>query len=262
MTATHPTQYIPNDRLVLLQGLNQFGTGAARKINLSAKFVITEDLANDTYNVDTVAAAATLSGSNITNSGLSGTSIIDSTAPTAVGLRSIEPGSTKVTVSLDTGNKAVSIDVTIPVSALSDAVIASPANNDVLTYETATSKWKNKPAPSGGGGSSTLATLTDVTLTSPANNDVIVYDSATSKWKNKAPSTEKIGKSTASGNGTTTVFNIAHGLGSNPTYAFIVCSSLTNTFTYTTDSTNIVVTFATAPASGSSNVTIYWRVVP
>lgn len=34
----------------------------------------------------------------------------------------------------------------------SDVVITSPANNDVLTYETSSTKWKNKPA-SGGGGS-------------------------------------------------------------------------------------------------------------
>lgn len=72
---------------------------------------------------------------------------------------------------------------------------------------------------------------------------------------------ERVGKSTASGNASTTVFNIAHGLGSNPTYAFATCSSVTNLYTYTTDSTNIVVTFSTAPASGTNNVIIYWRVV-
>lgn len=72
---------------------------------------------------------------------------------------------------------------------------------------------------------------------------------------------ERVGKSTAGGNGSTTVFNVAHGLGSNPTYTFASCSSLTTAFTYTTDSTNIVVTFASAPASGASNVTIYWQVV-
>lgn len=72
---------------------------------------------------------------------------------------------------------------------------------------------------------------------------------------------ERVGKSQANGNASTTVFNIAHGLGSNPTYAFVNCSSQTIDFTYTTDSTNIVVTFASAPASGTNNVQIYWRVV-
>lgn len=72
---------------------------------------------------------------------------------------------------------------------------------------------------------------------------------------------ERVGKSTASGNGATTVFNIAHGLGSNPTYAFVDVSSVTNAYTYTTDATNIVITFSTAPASGTNNVITYWRVV-
>jgi hypothetical protein len=73
---------------------------------------------------------------------------------------------------------------------------------------------------------------------------------------------EKVGKSTASGNGSTTIFNIPHGLGSNPTYAYVDCSSIVNTYTYTTDATNIVVTFTpTAPPSGTNNVVIYWRVV-
>jgi hypothetical protein len=38
---------------------------------------------------------------------------------------------------------------------LHDVLITSPANNDVLTYETSTQLWKNKP-PSGGGGGSGL----------------------------------------------------------------------------------------------------------
>jgi hypothetical protein len=75
---------------------------------------------------------------------------------------------------------------------------------------------------------------------------------------------ERVGKSTASGNGSTTLFNIAHGLGSTPTYAFINVAQSGSAFIgsqFTVDSTNIAVTFTTAPASGSSNVIIYWRVV-
>ena len=75
---------------------------------------------------------------------------------------------------------------------------------------------------------------------------------------------ERVGKSTASGNASTTIFNIAHGLGSKPTYAFISVaqSGSTNiTKSYTTDATNIVVTFSSAPTSGTNNVIIYWRVV-
>lgn len=40
-----------------------------------------------------------------------------------------------------------------------DVVIASAANNDVLTYETSSTKWKNKPPSGGGGGSSGFGSL-------------------------------------------------------------------------------------------------------
>lgn len=75
---------------------------------------------------------------------------------------------------------------------------------------------------------------------------------------------ERIGKSTASGNGTTTVFNIAHGIGANPTYAIVsvAASGTANPgYSYTTDATNIIVTFNPAPTSGTNNVVIYWIAV-
>lgn len=48
--------------------------------------------------------------------------------------------------------------LSVPVSGLSDALIATPTDGQVLTYEAATSKWKNKAAAggSGGTGSATL----------------------------------------------------------------------------------------------------------
>ena len=72
---------------------------------------------------------------------------------------------------------------------------------------------------------------------------------------------ERTGKALANGDGSTTVFNIAHGLGSTPSYAFVDCSSHAIARTWTVTSTNIVVTFATAPGSGTNNVIIYWRVI-
>lgn len=74
-------------------------------------------------------------------------------------------------------------------------------------------------------------------------------------------SNENTGKATGSGTGTATVFNVAHSIGATPTVAMIQCSSHTNTFTYTADATNIVVTFTTAPPSGTNNVIFYWRAV-
>jgi hypothetical protein len=86
-------------------------------------------------------------------------------------------------------SKWVAATVTPGATALSsdtDVVIATPANNEVLTYETSSRKWKNK-APTGGGGAGSLATDTDVALSSPANGEVLTFDTGTSKWKNAAP---------------------------------------------------------------------------
>lgn len=70
---------------------------------------------------------------------------------------------------------------------------------------------------------------------------------------------ENAGTALASGNGSTTTFNIAHGLGSTPYQAMIQCSTHTNTFTYSYDATNITVVFGTAPGSGTNNVKFQWR---
>jgi hypothetical protein len=83
----------------------------------------------------------------------------------------------------------------------------------------------------------------------------------TKAWDWKSLNSENTGKATASGNGSTTVFNIPHSMGANPTVAMVQCSSHTTAFTYTTDTTNIVVTFASAPPSGTGNVIFYWRAV-
>lgn len=51
--------------------------------------------------------------------------------------------------------KATALTAGVPnataLASATDVVIASPANGDLLTYETSSSKWKNKPAAGGGG---------------------------------------------------------------------------------------------------------------
>jgi hypothetical protein len=72
---------------------------------------------------------------------------------------------------------------------------------------------------------------------------------------------ENVGTATASGDGTTKIFNVAHSIGAIPSVAFIQCSSFSTAFTYTTTSTNIVVTFVTAPTSGTNNVIFNWSAI-
>ena len=68
------------------------------------------------------------------------------------------------------------------------------------------------------------------------------------------------GKATLSGNGTTTTFNIAHGLSTTPTSPIVTPGSAAANGAYhvTADATNISVVYSAAPASGTNNVVLYW----
>jgi hypothetical protein len=72
---------------------------------------------------------------------------------------------------------------------------------------------------------------------------------------------ENTGTAQASGTGSATLFNIPHSLGTTPYSCFVQCYSHSTAFTYTFDSTNIAVTFVSAPPSGTNNVKFTWRAV-
>ena len=88
------------------------------------------------------------------------------------------------------------------------------------------------------------------------------YLNGLGNWAALTPA-ENTGTATGTGNGSTTVFNIAHSLGSTPYSAFVQCSGGASAsgimFSFTYDATNIVVTFMSAPASGT--ITFQWRAV-
>ena len=70
---------------------------------------------------------------------------------------------------------------------LHNVLISAPANNDVLTYETASSLWKNKPAGGGGGSPSIGGTITGGTAGSILFVDpaaTIAQDNANFFWDN------------------------------------------------------------------------------
>ena len=98
-----------------------------------------------------------------------------------------------------------------------------------------------------------------VRLGKGTTNQVLASTATTVAWTSF--NNETVGTATASGNGTGTTFNVPHSLGSVPYMALIACSSHSTAFTYTTDATNIVVVFVTAPPSGTNNVKFHWKVV-
>lgn len=80
-------------------------------------------------------------------------------------------------------------------------------------------------------------------------------------WFTQPNSTERTGEATGTANGSTTVFNINHGLGATPSSVFVACSTHAVAFTYTKSSTQIVVTFTSAPAASPATIKFDWRAV-
>jgi hypothetical protein len=83
-------------------------------------------------------------------------------------------------------NAADALGDSLTLDNLTDVVITgTPADGQVLKYDTATSKWIN--AADALGDSLTIDNLTDVVITgTPTNGQVLKYDTATSKWINAA----------------------------------------------------------------------------
>lgn len=81
------------------------------------------------------------------------------------------------------------------------------------------------------------------------------------EWASVSSYTEGKGTSTKSGDASTTAFTIAHGLGSTPGYFQVSPTSIdaNSNFYLTADSTNITLTYAFPPPTGTSNLTYVWR---
>lgn len=82
---------------------------------------------------------------------------------------------------------------------LNDVNAGSPANTQVLTWDTATSKWI---AADASGGSGTLEDLTDTDVSSKADDDLLKYNSGSGNWENFAIQNPTIVTPTIYGNET------------------------------------------------------------
>jgi hypothetical protein len=67
--------------------------------------------------------------------------------------------------------------VVLELGDIDDVTIATPADGEILTYDSATGEWYNGAAPAG-----TLAGLSDVDLTGLADGQTIVYDATAMEW--------------------------------------------------------------------------------
>lgn len=104
------------------------------------------------------------------------------------------------------------------------------------------------------------------------NNKILVQNGATGTgiinpagtntnidfWDNKGYMTNAKGVTTFSGDAATTAFNVTHGLAITPTIVIISTNQAIQARVSAISSTTFTVTFASAPASGSNNISVYW----
>jgi hypothetical protein len=67
-------------------------------------------------------------------------------------------------------------------SALTDTNVGTPADGEVLTWDTETARWIASGATGGGGGATTLSGLTDTELSAATDGHILTYDQNTQKW--------------------------------------------------------------------------------
>lgn len=163
-----------------------------------------------------------------------------------------------------------------------DTVTTAPTNNQVLTYSTGSSQWIPATPPGASGGEANTASNigtgegtifstktgvdlkfkslkqgNNITLTNNAN-DITIASNISGSGSLKSGSILKSGNATAP----TTQFTIAHGYGSLPASAIVLPSSTDAMGSYITDidSTNITITYASPPPTGTNNLEYFWLV--
>lgn len=88
--------------------------------------------------------------------------------------------------------------------------------------------------------------------------------SISTAWKGRTGA-PKSGTYTGSGNGSTTAFNIAHGVGGTPptgrnSWGLVPLTEASLArHTVTANGTNLIVTFAVAPPTGTNNLSFRWN---
>ncbi len=81
----------------------------------------------------------------------------------------------------------------------SDVALNNTANDEVLTYDTALAKWRNKSVVGSGGG--TLDSLSDVVVTTPTRRDILTNNGTS--WLNRSDSVFNVTDFGAVGDGVT-----------------------------------------------------------
>jgi hypothetical protein len=257
-------QTIRSSRLKIMNPANTFGYIIIGSAITTADKNITIPLLTGNDVMVTEAFAQTLTNKTLTTPVItsisnSGTITIPSGTDTLVGRATTDTLTNKTLTTPVITSISNSGTITIPTGT---DTLMGRATTDTQTNKTINAANNTITATSIAAGSILKANGTKYdSLARGTSLQVLRVNSGGTDIEYASLDSEITGKATASGNASTTVFNIAHGLGSTPGYAFVDCSSHTIARTWTVDGTNIVVTFASAPPSGTNNVIIYWRVI-
>src|SRR5215831_2200228 len=212
------------------------------------------------------------------NQGVGGVGLFNAKVGVDLQFKNINAASTKITVTNDTVNKEVDIDVNqanLSLSSIGGAVTDSqtPTSPSGKTYNIDTNTLKHSTTNAEGDLLSYDVAATKYTrLPRGTANQLLAVNSGGTDiaWTTKTIPTVLGGISTKSGDGVTKIFNIAHGAGTTPTkYTVTAASTIAaRLFTdgtamaywVTADSTNLIITYQVAPAAGSNNLSWAWVV--
>lgn len=82
----------------------------------------------------------------------------------------------------------------LTIDDLADVTITTPADNEVLAYDSSSGEWINQTAAEAGLGTvDALDDLSDVVITTPADNEVLAYDTTSGDWINQTAAEAGIG---------------------------------------------------------------------
>lgn len=234
------------------------------------------------WDPQTPPGSSTGEANTASNQGTGGVGVWNAKVGVDLQFKNINAGSNKITIVNDTGNKEIDIDVAqanLTLSSLGGSITdaqypntpsgktynidtntvkhsTTNAQGDILAYDTGSTKYIR--IPRGANGQYLRATASDVA------------------WQSATIPTILGGVATFSGNGSTKVFNIAHGAGSIPTkYSVTPTSQVANYANYppayqqehngaqwwvTADITNLIINYGYAPNSGTNNLAFSWQV--
>lgn len=234
------------------------------------------------WDAQTPPGSSTGEANTASNQGVGGVGPFNAKVGVDLQFKNINAGSSKITITNDTVNKEIDIDVAqanLTLSSLGGSITDAqyPNTPSGKTYNIDTNTVKHSTTNAEGDLMSYDVAATKYTrLPRGTNGQVLTSTASDIAWSTPtAAITAFGGVAVFSGNGVTKVFNINHGAGTTPTkYSVTFASSVAAQgqvfpgdhegpqFWVTATSTQLVLNYAgTAPAVGTNNLSFAWMVI-